>query len=855
MMLGKIILTSKTAVIILFLMAALVKVASSSEQPNQFFYITLNLDIVTVEAGESTTVLFGVEPVGDYNETVLLTAEDVSDVLMVEISPSSGTPGFTGSISISVDSAAEGSYTFTLKGTAADGLTHTAKVTVQVPYFKLSVEKKVLVAMNGSQASTKIRVEPVYGYDETVTLSVSRVPSKVSVSLSPKKGTPTFTSTLTLTVYGDTPFETSWITVEATGSDGKIKTVSIEFAVVYVDVEAFKQPMSDLYSRIRVNPDGSYYPGDGFWIRYEVTTRNIGFSRVEFVFNGTIFKGPETMKLETGIAPFDVKKTASAGNFELKVKAVATYVSTSGRIVPVQVTVGVPVKVVKYDPYFTVLFTYLVLKGEGDTSFEKPFAIIVRYDGNGPEHNLEQRAVIEEYAWKGFAFKSLSNEGLNVASELGAVIFYATGLDYSADPYTPILIVDGTHYTYYDLPMIFHWPAGSKHSYEWTESLQCLSEPHASFTFQSCYGLNRTGTLTTPLLGQVMAANYALTKPIERFAQGEEPILNWTNKPKPPLLFNNETRYAKIVMDIDDTVMSRVEALNYTQVGLKVTFYSSEFSLEPTKLFTANYTYLPEDYVQPLLIRAFKLEGDKWITDNSVYMEAVFAPPTNLTVADFYVAWFEAQGVDEEVLKMVEEDLVEAEPQTFNGTGEIFVKLSRYSFLYNLTVMAEGYNNKVEVSRLVIIPFGKTETYPVYVNLAGGGVNITVTRDTGQYAKLRMFAPPEAGGLIRISIYNEAEELLTSEILTSSTSTVQGIFGFAGEREIFLAKTAKTGATLTVEAENVWGATTAITVQVKPYTAPARWVSLNELTYWLFILIAAAIAFNFITFLVKGKKR
>lgn len=138
--------------------------------------------------------------------------------------------------------------------------------------------------------------------------------------------------------------------------------------------------------------------------------------------------------------------------------------------------------------------------------------------------------------------------------------------------------------------------------------------------------------------------------------------------------------------------------------------------------------------------------------------------------------------------------------------------------------------------------------------MQAGGVNFTVTRDTGQYAVLKMFAPPEAGGIARISVFNEAGDLLTSMDVSVAANPMQGPLGFAGEHEIFLTKTPDIGTSLTVEAENVWGATTRVKVQVQPYTAPARWTSLDELALWLFILIVAAVVFNLAIFLFKGKK-
>jgi len=39
------------------------------------------------------------------------------------------------------------------------------------------------------------------------------------------------------------------------------------------------------------------------------------------------------------------------------------------------------VEVAAYDPHFTALASYLMLNMPGETAFQKPFAVIVRYDG------------------------------------------------------------------------------------------------------------------------------------------------------------------------------------------------------------------------------------------------------------------------------------------------------------------------------------------------------------------------------------------------------------------------------------------------------------------------------------------
>ena len=838
----------------LILIAAMQNIAPSLAQIPLQFIINVNPNVATVEASGNGKVSFTVEPIEIYNNTVTLTAEGVPNALTVTIFPSSGKPGFNGTIFISAASTAEGRYTFTVKGKGEDGLENYASVTVQVPYFQLSIDDECLVAEKGSQTSTMIHVESMYGYSKTVALSISGAPSGVTSSLSPTSSTPSFTSTLTLKVSEEALSGTIWLMVTGIGSDGKTQSESVEFAIVYISINLSKTILLDDANQARGNRDGTYYPGDGFKLTYQVTTENSQFENGELLFDESVFNASKTLNEKAGNVTVELLKTASPGNYTVTVKAAATYTSSKGKIYRIESSDRVQVIVVKYDPKFTVLVTYLVLKDRGNTSYEKPFAVIVRYEGNGLEHNLNERAIIEDYTWEGVALKSLSSEGLSITPEIGAVTFYAAGIDYTIE-YEPILTVDGAGYSYYQLPAVFRWSVGSEHSYEWVESVPCLSDPYATFTFQACVGLNRTSTIIAPIMGQVATAQYALTKPLKYFAQGEDPIVNWTGRSGAPLLFNNETRYAKIMINVDDAVMGRVEAANYSQVDLEVTFQCSKFSPSPTKLFIANYTYTYEDFVQPLLIKAFKYEGNEWVTDNSVHMTSAFETPENLTLADIGLVWLGTQSSDEEVWKLVKEDLAEAEPQAFSGAGEIFGNLSKTSFVYNLTITAEGYGRIVPASRLVMIPFGKGETYLVYINLAGGGVDVTATYDTGQYAYLKIFASPESGGLTKVSVYNGKGDLLTSKTLIESITLNRSIFGFAGEDEIYLPKNPNTGTNLTIKAENAWGATTYLTITVKPYTPPAWWSNLNELAFWIFILIIAAIIFNLAIFFIKARYR
>ncbi|MCS7373562.1 MAG: PH domain-containing protein [archaeon GB-1845-036] len=135
-------------------------------------------------------------------------------------------------------------------------------------------------------------------------------------------------------------------------------------------------------------------------------------------------------------------------------------------------------------------------------------------------------------------------------------------------------------------------------------------------------------------------------------------------------------------------------------------------------------------------------------------MEIVFSPAQNVT-ADIYAAHYEQILTDKIALEMIRQDYVELPDQIFSGRGEVSGEVVNYVFLYNLTVTAVSPERNVSRSFPVSLLETKRETYPIYVNLRGGGVNATVAQETGQYAMIRFAAPPEAGGIVNVTVKDE----------------------------------------------------------------------------------------------------
>jgi len=867
----------KISIIILasfLLISASLLILPVSAQPIGSFYIHVSRTTVTIDAGGSRTLSFSVYKIGEYNETVTVTAVNVPSALSVSVSPSSGTPDYEGTVTINVKSWAEGRYTFTLKGTGADGQTSSATITVKVPYFTLSVEDPLLVVMNGSSASTTVKVTSVYGYNEKVMLSLRNVPAYADASLSRTSGTPSYSSTLSVNVDEEAPFETKWFTVRAV-----------------VDVEAELHTVLDEYGRPRRNADGTFYPGDAFNVSFKAETRNIGFSKFKFKFSGDIFKGLSSLSEASGWNVWEVKKSASAGKHAFTVTAEAVYTSMSERTKTVTSSESLTVEVAAYDPHFTVLASYLMLNMPGETAFRKPFAVIVRYDGNGPDGNLDQRAIIDGFSWMGIAFTNMTVENQTIPSpSSGETVFYAEGLRLDMiDPYESVVTVDGVQYSVADLPLHFRWPVGSNHTYEWMDEVWRTTDPEARFIYYSLYGINRTGTVTQSAFGGAVVGYYVLSKDLRCFADDVEEPVEWLSTVEVaanisgfpegdlmlrisnvtgrigngavkllfdrrfyPLVFDRNVRYAKLMIDVNDTVADRVEESIYKELDVYATFTSETFSSEPIDLFTANYSYVQQDYMQPFTAKAYRLEDGEWMIDDDTWLKVVFRPVQNVT-ADVYAAYYEQILMDEVALEMMRQDYARIPDQIFTGRGEVSGEVLNYIFLYNLTVSASNPERSVSRSFPILLFKTEREVYPIYVNLQGGGVNATVTRDAGRYAAIRFAAPSEAGGIANVTVTDEKGNILY-EWKYSSLNIEAGIFGFSGETTLYVTKTPGTGTNWTVTATNVWDAASAVNLTVKPYSKPSLLANLDEAAYWLMLIIIAAIFINTLLYLFRLKK-
>ncbi|MGA2790301.1 MAG: zinc ribbon domain-containing protein [Candidatus Bathyarchaeia archaeon] len=213
--------------------------------------------------GGSASYTVAVNPVTGPQQSVDLSVSGLPNGVSASFNPTSGTPPFTSTLSVTVaSSVSPGALTLTIVGNGG-GVTHTASVTLIVSAasdFAIGVSPASQSVLQGQTASYSVNVSALNGFNSQVSLSVSGLPSGADGVFSNPSGTPNFASTLTVTLSGDVAPASYTLTV--TGSGGGLSHVAnlvltVNAAVVTQSstssTQASTQPSSDLMSMIQQN--------------------------------------------------------------------------------------------------------------------------------------------------------------------------------------------------------------------------------------------------------------------------------------------------------------------------------------------------------------------------------------------------------------------------------------------------------------------------------------------------------------------------------------------------------------------------------------------------------------------------
>jgi len=567
------------------------------------------------------------------------------------------------------------------------------------------------------------------------------------------------------------------------------------------------EPLLDKYGYVSMNEDGTFYPNDCFEITYSTDLiSEVDFEKIEIHYDRSVFSVfSDNFGVEgVGGGCFEVLSSASAGVYFFVVEVWGNRSTAnadgSGSESYVMAEASLSVVVVEYDPHFTVALTYTVPTGNGSSSYEKPFAIVVRYEGNGPDRNLRQRAVVDDYVWVGYAQKipqigqmqqSLT-PNLTVASFLNQssnTQFLVQGIDDEAKVSQIVLGVDGKGFTSKDFPVGFLWDTNTNHSYVWTQNLPVDGvggggvygewfEWQASIVFPPSIDPNQSnqttsqedlqnqlveqfntpnGTLITSPFGNTVTAMYAHNKHIDLFAKEVGVAKNQTlNCLTPlPLYFTSQERYAKLQYQLNSAVVAEIANQGFTHaLYYNLTTGCSLFGAP--RYFDANATCEYEFFDELFNVTAYKWDHSlqKWSIDPSVNINAVFESAFNFTETDLLRSSFEKQTSDPQALKLAMADLYDSGPQIFRSTGSIEAYLKRTSPLYYNLQITAGQKQTTTLQRTIELNFRDNNPYHLPLNFdPTSPLQIDIIADTTQNTLLSLNAPKELGGLTNITVY------------------------------------------------------------------------------------------------------
>ncbi|MCL2135098.1 MAG: hypothetical protein FWH37_06045 [Candidatus Bathyarchaeota archaeon] len=568
------------------------------------------------------------------------------------------------------------------------------------------------------------------------------------------------------------------------------------------DIKLKIVPLLDEYGMPAINDDETFYPNDKFEVSYFIEqTNDINFEKIQVNFNSSIlnlFSHSDFYSL-SGVCCFEILPTAAAGTYSIYFNMYGDR-TVENETQSYTIETSVLITVVEYDPHFSVELAYTVPNVGVGSSFDKPFALIIRYDGNGLDYNLNQRAVVADFFWEGYAQKLPELDTVQVTPNVTVSNFFNknANVQFLAPEITfqhsqIILMLDDVGYSCSELPKSFFWETNTNHTYVWTQNLSLTDKPSNNnsvveewyeWMFCSIFPptLNElsllqdpdlvqedlqnqlvdqfntpNGTLTITQLGNTVTAIYAHNKLLDIFAKNvdvnrEQTVLCLTEL---PLYFNAETRYAKLEYILNSKVAKTITDQNFTTaINYNLSIGCNLFG-QPN-YFKTNFTVDYEFYDKQFNATAYMWNKtlQTWNIDNTVNIHTVFKSAFNFTETDVLQSNLSNQTTDSTALKMALEDLYDSEPQNFAGTGSFKTNLKRTSPLYYELLVTAEQSQKIILQQTIQLNFKDNQPYNLPLNFdSSSPLKINVLNDDSQNIMLQLDAPLELGGLTNTTIY------------------------------------------------------------------------------------------------------
>lgn len=227
------------------------------------FSISLSPAQQTITPGGSTTSTVTVNLLSGKSESVTLSVAGAPNGVSASLSPTSETPSFTSTLSITTTSSVSpGQYPLTITGTSKTASHPTTfMLTVgQSPDFRIDATPPSRTATQGETATYQIDIVSLNGFNSQVTLSVSGLPTGAEGVFTTPSGTPNFGSALTITLPTDVPAGSYTLEVKGEGG-GLSRTANLvlkvkraaETSTIQTSTETSTTSSNDIMSMLQQN--------------------------------------------------------------------------------------------------------------------------------------------------------------------------------------------------------------------------------------------------------------------------------------------------------------------------------------------------------------------------------------------------------------------------------------------------------------------------------------------------------------------------------------------------------------------------------------------------------------------------
>jgi hypothetical protein len=612
------------------------------------------------------------------------------------------------------------------------------------------------------------------------------------------------------------------------------------------------------------NPDGSFYRNDSFRIQWEA---NFTFSdaRKDIRINVTGFN-PQSLgtvnvttdRLErNGIFLYNVGNSSAYQPFNI------TYRFQTFNYYKDSLTLRClkePYTVVKYSPYFKE-FTYMDYNSIAPSTYQRPFVTLVRYDGNNPGYSknyagntntgpitavndTRERAWVNNFTFAaqgwGVSFHILN---ASIGSDLtfnraNAVLSYSCLNATQKTPYPSITWSDRVQ-KYYFLGNVTDFekyaPKGVLY-YNLTESARSASfaglkglwlfnttylyEPvqyngYLVFKFFDASGspdLTANATVVSHNLSPLNV--YLLDRVKARFGDDAAVLRAFERDLYPS---NYTLTLKQLQHNEDGTVVYLVNQTNLAALGetafpwFNVTVYSAmsgtsyQFTSQPPYLTGETTTYCPGSYYIPQWLEFL-------IGPQPTCKEISYLVPNGFSLFLLNNTALPSLPFNNATAYYLTQDftnLILPVNSTLSGGPVYYVNWYASSPLGPMIDPNIGVSREPgQLTTLYQLLYGENAT--VYVNTAGGGINLLSEGRMGWEYQFAFLFGPQSGGIARLSAVDNYSTTLTDAALPSSTSSLSSFSppGYYGAYVTSI-PVANNG-TMTITLVNSWGAKTVI---------------------------------------------